>query len=107
MARSFATISIFTLVALIISGCTDLGVRVTENGEPRTSFKAENLGGVFRSTDRGQSFKQKVAISDTKTINRLAVRSLQFDPQDTRTLYLLARGRGLWVSYNAGDRWEQ
>lgn len=68
-------------------------------------------GGVFRSQDRGNTWSQKVFVRDLEnggkeTIDSLAVRSLWFDPQDSKTLYLTS-GQGLWLSVNGGESWRK
>ena len=53
--------------------------------------------------DKGKSFIFKGRVTEKETVDNLNISRLQFDPQDTLTLYLLSKNKGLWVSYNGGE----
>jgi photosystem II stability/assembly factor-like uncharacterized protein len=65
-------------------------------------------GGVFKSTDKGLSWEQKVAlmsVGQPKTIAGVNTTVLLFDPQDSNTLYLGTKEDGLFVSYDGAQSW--
>ncbi|MFA5107377.1 MAG: hypothetical protein WC497_03585 [Patescibacteria group bacterium] len=73
--------------------------------------KSTTDGGVFRSTNRGESWEQKVFVETLKkktiTIGNVDVRKLLFDPQNSDTLYAGTNGHGLFKTTNSGDQWQK
>jgi hypothetical protein len=89
------------------------------NGGRRTPPNAPRLG-VYKSTDGGAHFTLATDLSDktpSSPINPGAgtgvdwfqggVSKLEFDPQDTNTVYAAVVGYGLWRSTDAGTTWSQ
>ncbi|MEK9166043.1 MAG: YCF48-related protein [Patescibacteria group bacterium] len=98
-------IIIFILTAL--TGCSFLGLRIGgENKKLANLGDKENIGGILKSINKGETFKFKNQITAKESLNRLDIKALFFDPQDTLTLYLLSKNKGLWVTYNGGENWE-
>jgi len=64
-------------------------------------------GGVFRSDDFGDSWQQKVKISEKQTIANKDILSLAIDPINPSILYLGTQGDGLYKSSNEAEIWEQ
>lgn len=66
-------------------------------------------GGIFRSDDHGQSWKQHNTISvGTKTAGSLrttSIRKIVFDPQVQDRLFASTVGAGIYLSTNGGDSW--
>jgi photosystem II stability/assembly factor-like uncharacterized protein len=109
MAKSFfKNLILYVIIIFIFTGCSFLGLRIGKEGRkiPLPSNK-KNLGAVFKSTNKGETFKLKAKVTDKKSIDKINVKSLQFDPRDSLTLYLLSKKQGLWVSYNGAESWEQ
>jgi photosystem II stability/assembly factor-like uncharacterized protein len=71
---------------------------------------APSQGGVYRSDDAGESWKQKAFVrrekNKTVSIAGLSTETLVISEATTDNLYLGTRESGIWRSTNAGDRWE-
>lgn len=66
-------------------------------------------GGIFRSDDHGQSWKQKNLLKTgqgNSTIRDVSVRTLVPDPQVADRWFLGSVGQGVFVTTNGGDSWE-
>ncbi len=67
-------------------------------------------GGVFRSDDRGQTWHQRVFVSQsdkkTITLGDVTVRTFVFEPGNSQHLYLGTRENGIWQSLDRGDHWK-
>lgn len=66
-------------------------------------------GGVYKSTDRGKTWSQKVFVRDLEDglkefIDTIEVKEMIFDPLDSETIYLVA-GNGLFVTINGAEQW--
>jgi len=72
---------------------------------PNISCTPTRDGGVFRSSDRGETFAQKVAITKNQTIAGVNILTVKNDPQDSKIIYLGTRGEGLYKSMDGGDTW--
>jgi len=85
---------------LIISGCTSL---IKKN--PATNPD----GGVFKSTDFGENWKQKNLISKTgetaSSLNNTNIKFLIFDPETPGIIYLSTEGKGIYKSLDGGEQW--
>lgn len=68
-------------------------------------------GGVFRSLDSGDTWEQKVFISQdgrrAQTIGDMNVTTMVFHPADANIIYLGTKGNGLYVSVTGGEQWTQ
>lgn len=68
-------------------------------------------GGVFKSSDRGQTWEQKVFVSQqgrkSVTISNLNTTLLSQDPTHSANIFLGTESDGLFFSANAGDQWGQ
>ena len=66
-------------------------------------------GGVFRSDDHGQSWKQKNTLKTsqgTSTLRDVSVRTLVADPQVAHRWFLGSVGQGVYMTTDGGDTWE-
>ena len=66
-------------------------------------------GGVFRSDDHGQTWKQHNTITVSGkaagSLRSTSIRTLAFDPQVQDRLFASTVGNGIYVSTNGGDSW--
>ncbi len=62
-------------------------------------------GGIFKSVDRGENWKQKVIISKSQTIASSNVLATVVDPKNSNIIYLGTRGEGLYKTMDGGDLW--
>lgn len=107
MAKLILQSIIIAFILTALTGCGFLGLRIGEENKKIADFtNKENMGGVLKSTNKGETFRFKNKITAKESINRLDVKALLFDPQDTLTLYLLSKNKGLWVTYNGAENWE-
>jgi len=74
---------------------------------PSLSCSSNKDGGVFRSLDRGETWEQKVAVSQKQTIAGIDILTIKIDGQDSKIIYLGTVGQGLFKSMDGGDSWYQ
>ncbi|MBI5729297.1 MAG: hypothetical protein HY983_03615 [Candidatus Magasanikbacteria bacterium] len=99
MSHKLLFFSALALVATLGAGCV---------GFSGSSAPAGPMG-VFRSTDKGDSWAQSNVFPTTKGVKSLAgvkVYRIFTDPSDPNALYLATRGQGLYYSYDKGDSWQ-
>lgn len=70
-----------------------------------------NDGGVYKSTDRGNGWAQKVAVpaigGERRSIAGVNVATMVQDPQDPDALYIGTVESGMLFSYDGGETWQQ
>ncbi|MFA5076531.1 MAG: YCF48-related protein [Patescibacteria group bacterium] len=102
MRRKFLVGFLLVILALVISGCTVIGL-------PGSEQPIANDGGVYKSTDKGETLVSKVLVPTTTgtpaAINTVNVNKLLLDPQDSSTIYLASNGQNLFFSYDGADSW--
>lgn len=84
-------------LALVVSGCS-ISFQGTKTAD----------GGVWRSTDKAESWQAKWGIATTGTpaqINDTDITRIVPDPSDHLTLYLITKGKGLLYTISGGDEW--
>lgn len=68
-------------------------------------------GGVFKSEDQGETWKQKVFVGQQKkktiSISGLNIEKLFFDPHDSSIIYLASKTDGLYKTETAGEQWKK
>jgi len=79
--------------ALIVSGC---GIQT----------KPDNQGGVYKSTDAGLTFEQKVKINETSSLANSTILSMTVDPQNSEILYV-GTPAGLYRSQDGAENWQK
>ncbi len=62
-------------------------------------------GGVFRSSDGGETWQQKVVISKNQTIAGTDVLFIKIDSIDPKIIYAGTKGDGIFKSMDGGDVW--
>ncbi|OIO52681.1 MAG: hypothetical protein AUJ19_00550 [Parcubacteria group bacterium CG1_02_58_44] len=75
------------------------------------SSSVSGEGGVFKSSDRGDSWVQKVAIptvgDEVRSISKVDVVALAQDPQVADAVYIGTADDGLFYTYDGGESWQQ
>jgi len=70
-----------------------------------------NDGGVFKTSDKGEIWAQKAAVStsgkEAKSIGGLNVVFITQDPQDPNAIYIGTTDNGMFYSYDGGESWSQ
>ncbi|MDP2683856.1 MAG: hypothetical protein Q8P20_02255 [bacterium] len=98
--KSLLLILMLILLPLILSGC-DL-IKKSSSGSD---------GGIFKTTDFGSNWKQKIYISQfedsTRTIGNVDTNFIIFDPVDEETIYLVTQGNGIYKTTNSAEQWYQ
>ena len=68
---------------------------------------AKNDGGIYKTTDGGQNWQQKIQIEGSKeTLARADVTQILGDPSNPDVVYIIAAG-GIYVSNQFGDSWKK
>lgn len=65
--------------------------------------------GLYQSNDKGEIWKQIVALPTVTGVQNIAgikVYRLHTDPSDPNAIYLASRGQGLYYTYNNGISWQ-
>lgn len=63
--------------------------------------------GVYKSDDSGNSWQEKVNISDKKTIKNVEVKFIKIDFSDSNIIYIGTREKGVYKTNNGGESWQQ
>jgi len=93
---------ILLALASITSGCS-----ISFGGASQTNV---NDGGVYKSTDKGQTWTQKVLIptiyGQPSSIAAVETQSMVMDPSDHLAIYFGSVANGLFYSYDAANDWQ-
>jgi len=92
---------VLTLASLALSGCS---VSV------KTKDTSGVDGGLFMSTNKGQTWTQMAAVPTVKgveSISSLDAASISLDPSDVDAVYFGSISKGLYYSYNLGLGWQK
>jgi len=96
--KKILQVSLIILLVFILSGC------VTSKNKTLTD------GGVFKSVDSGETWEQKIFVSQdkktTKTIGNVSTLFIKFDPIDKEKIYLSSHGSGVFRTTNGGRQWQ-
>lgn len=84
------------LVIFFLAGCF-----------PTSRNNSPSSGGVFRSQDGGISFEARNQISEESSLDSRNITSLTINPSDSNEIYAGTISDGIYVSRNAGERWEK
>lgn len=97
MRRYIILSSLLALVTLTGASCISLG-----------GGAAEGPMGMYRSSDKGESWSTINTFPSTKgvlSIAGLKVFRSYLDPSDPNAIYITTRGQGLYYTYDNGDSW--
>lgn len=101
--RSVRLIMLVLVTMLVASGCT---IRFGSSSASRGPD-----GGVWRSADGGENWRQVIAVPTTNgktaTIANVGISDLTIDPTDAETLYLATPKNGIIYTNDAGLAWQQ
>lgn len=93
--------SILVLFAsILVSGCT---ISFSTDGK-------KDLGGVFASGNRGQTWRQMVALPTAQRVESLSgvvVNDLAADPNDPQAIYMATVGNGMYYTYDLPEGWQR
>jgi len=104
MRKKFQSLFVLGLTVLLFTGagCFSLG------GEEEVKYTGP--GGMYLSTDKGESWKSinnYPTAEGVKNLNIASVYKMETDPSDPEALYWQSRERGFFYSYNAGQTWQR
>ncbi|MBU1177729.1 hypothetical protein KJ903_00755 [Patescibacteria group bacterium] len=69
--------------------------------------KKQSDAGVYKSTDGGETWEQKVKIDDKNDISGLSVNEVAIDPSDSNIVFVGTELNGIYKSTDGGDTWQQ
>jgi len=102
--KKFSKFSSLLILIFILSACS-----VNVKTEDKVSQPNSNLGGLFKSSDKGDTWVPSSNISDiggqNKNFSSLSVNSIKFDPSDDDAIYYASLGNGLLYSYDNAKSW--
>ncbi|MBU0546368.1 hypothetical protein KKA13_03890 [Patescibacteria group bacterium] len=96
MFRRLTFIS-FVVAAVLLTGASCI-----------TTKTASGPVGMFRSLDKGETWKQISAMptpTGVQSIGSLNIFRIYDDPNDVNAMYIGTRGQGLYYTYDNGDAW--
>ncbi len=96
--RKFFLLITLIMIPFIFSGCIQVGEK-------------NDLGGVFKSIDKGAAFQQKVLMSTPRpslvSIGNADITAMEQDPQDHNAIYIGTPQDGLYYSYDGAESWHK
>lgn len=99
MNKKFSTLIGFFIFTFVLGGASCI----------KTGGSGSNAMGMFRSDDKGESWKAISAIPTAKGIQSLSgvkVYRIFTDPSDPNALYIGTRGQGMYYTYDKGETWQ-
>ena len=93
------------LLLTLIVGLLTIGAGCLQFG----ASSAQGPMGMYQSSDKGETWKQIVAlptVTGVKSIAGIKTYRLHTDPSDPNAIYLATRVQGLYYSYDNGGSWQ-
>ena len=93
------------LLLALIAGLLTTGAGCLQFG----ASSAKGPMGMYQSADKGETWKQIVAlptVTGVKSIAGIKTYRLHTDPSDPNAIYMATRGQGLYYSYDNGVSWQ-
>ena len=79
------------------------------SGTSNQAATASNVGGVLKSSDKGETWTQKSSLlsigGQKRDFSSLDINKMTFDPSDDNTLYFASISNGLLYSYDDANSW--
>lgn len=98
--KTFLLLLAIIALPLFLSGCDLI-----------KKSSSSNDGGIYKTTDFGSNWYQKIFISHleggTRTIGNVNTNFIVFDPVDEETIYLVTQGNGIYKTTNSAEQWTQ
>ncbi|HKL17274.1 MAG TPA: YCF48-related protein [Patescibacteria group bacterium] len=90
-------LSLFVIVLIFtLAGCVNVSIKT-------------DVGGIYKSKDSGETWTKKRAVLNIlekqEFLENVNINVFAVDPQDPRTLYVGTKAKGLFVSYDKGEKW--
>ncbi|PKL72667.1 hypothetical protein CVV26_00145 [Candidatus Kuenenbacteria bacterium HGW-Kuenenbacteria-1] len=100
MFKKILTFILLMFIPLFLTGCIKVNFEKNGNGS----------GGIFKSTDAGNTWEQKTSLvsqnkKEKQNISRINLTKMFFSLDDSKIIYLGTKENGLFVTFNAGDEW--
>jgi len=104
LAKNIKIISMFLFLSFFLSACS---VNFNTGKAKKTEV---DTGGVFKSSDKGTTWRQQVLISDIGSTQRnfggTSVSAFKMDPSDNLALYYGSTANGLAYTYDGAKTWQ-
>ncbi len=99
---TFAKISLPVAILIMTGQSCSIPFMTTSSSQSTTD------GGVFRSDNHGQTWKQKSAgdKQNPKGVQNISIRTLVQDSRDPARLMIGTLENGIWLTSNAGETWK-
>lgn len=102
MLKNIRLIIFMSFLVLVVSGC---GINVNSKKQQQNLYD----GGVFKTTDQGTTWQQKVLISTVSgapgSFGGLNLASMTNDPSDPKAFYFGSVNNGLFYTYDGAESW--
>jgi photosystem II stability/assembly factor-like uncharacterized protein len=95
-------------IVFSFSGCLGITLPGNSTGSSVTSTGRNDSQGIFKTTDGGKTWTQKVTIEGSQTkLSQDTIGSMAIDPDNTKILYLGTLNDGIYKTENGGDSWHK
>lgn len=94
--------NVFLIVLLAVFGCVFCGFLLLP-----FDCGGFGTGGVYKSSDKGETWEHKVKLGDNSTIAGVNVLDVVIDPLNRNIVYLGTQTSGIYKSADAGETWEK
>lgn len=100
MFKKIFTFIFLLFIPLFLTGCIKVNFEGSGSGS----------GGIFKSTDAGNTWEQKVSLAsqdkkEKQNVGRINLTKMFFSLDDSKIIYLGTKENGLYVTFNGGDEW--